>query len=211
MSKNESNKIHWENIFQNKDTSKVSWFQEKPERSLSLIEKYALSNAQSIIDIGGGDSRLPDNLIAKGYTDLTVLDISSIALEESKRRLNDKANSVQWVVSDVLEYDSTKHFDLWHDRAVFHFIKDKEDQLKYKSRMLKLLSESAIAVIGSFSKEDGPLRCSGIDIEQHNRESISNIFFPEFEIVSDFDEIHETPSGSIQNFYWVILSKSATV
>lgn len=210
MTKIDSKK-HWENVFQNKDTMKVSWYQKKPELSLSLIDKYTQLKSQSIIDIGGGDSRLPDGLLEKGYTDITVLDISNIALEKSKKRLAENSKLVRWENSDVLEFNSKEQFDLWHDRAVFHFINDAEDQLRYKVKILELLSENAIVIIGGFSKDNGPDKCSGINIEQHDRKSIAHIFCPEFEIITDFQQKHETPSGSQQNFYWVILKKNRTI
>lgn len=198
---------HWENVFQNKDTSKVSWFQNRPQRSLDLIKKYCLDKSKAIIEVGGGDSRLPDCLIEKDYRNITVLDISSVAVELSKERLRDDASKISWIVGNVLNFESDTEFDVWHDRAVFHFLMEEQDQQEYKKQLLSKLSGSAILIIGAFSKNSGVERCSGLMVNKQSRESILNLFEPEFALVDDFEEVHVTPSGSSQNFYWSILQK----
>lgn len=207
MNKVKSNQAHWEEIFQHKDTKTVSWYQQKPVLGISLIEKYLSSKSQYIIDVGGGDSRLPDGLLELGAKNITVLDISEAALNESKRRLGNKADMVRWEVSDVLDFNATQQYDIWYDRAVFHFVSDNENQKVYKARMMQSLAPSGIALIGSFAKNDGPMECSGIEIAQQDKTSIHNLFCPEFEILEDFYDSHETPSGSKQSFYWVVLKR----
>lgn len=198
-------KKHWEYIFQNKDTTQVSWYQEKPQMSLDLIGNNVDSKSEAIIDIGGGDSRLPDHLQKQGYENISVLDISEFALVESKKRLGDASKDIDWIISNVIDFDGAGKYKLWHDRAVFHFIKDLTDQLKYKEKLMESLAPGGVVIIGAFSKNEGPHKCSGIEIQQHDRASIIDVFKPEFSILSDFEDIHKTPSGSSQNFYWSIL------
>lgn len=199
---------HWENVFQTKDTSRVSWFQEKPELSLNLIKQYADSKSVSVIDVGGGDSRLPDFLIHDGFENISVLDISGDAIAASKERLRANETKANWIVSDILNFKQDMEFDIWHDRAVFHFLVDHKSQLKYKEKMLSNISSHGYAIIGGFSKNSDAKQCSGLRVCQHDRESIFKIFGPEFMMVDDFEQVHHTPSGSEQNFYWSILKKT---
>ncbi len=200
-------KGHWEGIFKTKDTSKVSWFQEKPIISLKLIRDYTKNRNVSIIDVGAGDSQLPDYLLEDQFTNLTFLDISGIALELSKSRIQDKTHNLNWIETNILDFKAKTTFDLWHDRAVFHFISNPVDQMKYKEVLLNALAPSGIVIIAAFSKNGGPSQCSGIDICPHDKESFAKIFSPEFEIINNFENKHRTPSGAIQNFSWVVLKR----
>lgn len=198
-------KNHWETVFKEKDTSKVSWYQDKPLTSLNLINEYAHSKESSIIDIGAGDSRLPDFLLSESYKSISALDISNKALEVTKARLAERAPEINWQVTNVLDFEPKEKYDLWHDRAVFHFISDQKDRLRYKDVLQAGTTQNGIVIIGSFSTNEGPLKCSGLFVKQHDRNSISEIFLPEFEIIHDFEEMHSKPSGGQQNFYWVVL------
>ena len=195
---------HWEQVFQTKDTRQVSWYQEVPIQSLTLIERFCTPGA-SIIEVGGGDSRLPDELLLRGYENITVLDISNTALEVTRNRLGERSNLVHWIVSNVLDLKVDRTFDVWHDRAVFHFLNTVEDQEVYKDRLVNHLTIDGMAIIGGFSANDGPFKCSGLEVARHDRSSMTDLFSPEFEIVESFEAVHTTPSGGSQNFQWTIL------
>ena len=165
-------KSHWENIYSTKSLNEVSWHEPKPDNSIKLIEKYAVDKNVAIIDIGGGDSYLADNLIALGYSNITVLDISETAIEKAKIRLGENANKIKWIVSDITSFEPTEKYDIWHDRAVFHFLTNVIDQEKYKELLTKSLNENETFIIGTFAI-DGPTKCSGITIQQYDIESIT--------------------------------------
>jgi len=188
---------HWENVYETKSPSEVSWTQAKPEISLELIHSFNLPKSASIIDVGGGDSRLVDFLSEEGFENITVLDISAKALEKAKQRLGPKAKKVSWVVSDITEFEPASNFDLWHDRAAFHFLTHPEEIDKY----LEIAQNhvTGYITIGTFS-ENGPKKCSGLDIKQYSEESLSRQFSESFEKISCTTEDHQTPFGTTQNF-----------
>jgi SAM-dependent methyltransferase len=189
---------HWQNIYQTKELTDVSWYQPTPETSLSFIEKYKLPNTARIIDIGGGDSFLADHLLALGYTDITILDISSSALERAKKRLGADADRIKWIVADAAHFIPAEKYDFWHDRAAFHFLTNNEDVNRYVATANQALNESGILVIGTFS-ENGPKKCSGIDIKQYSEQGLTDVF-KNFEKLECFTIDHKTPFDTIQNF-----------
>ena len=191
-------KEHWENIYQTKNPIEMSWHQEKPNTSLGLIIEIGLNKDAKIIDVGGGDSKLVDNLLDMGFTNISVLDISSNALERSKKRLRDKADSVKWIVSDIREFETKDKYDLWHDRAVLHFLTADEDINKYMSNIRLLLKYNGYLIVSIFSL-NGPKRCSGLDIKQYSEDSIKKLFY-DFEHIKSFEEKHLTPWGDSQIF-----------
>ena len=190
-------KAHWETVYSTKTPQEVSWTQEKPAISLDFISSFKLDKSASIIDIGGGDSLLVDFLLDLGYTNISVLDISAHAIERAKVRLGDKASLVTWIVSDINEYQPEITYDLWHDRAAFHFLTAPSDIRRYAS----LVSNHAKnLVIGTFSK-DGPLKCSGLEITQYDEASLGDLFRAEgFECIETKREDHQTPFATSQNF-----------
>jgi SAM-dependent methyltransferase len=194
---NEALKKHWETVYETKDPHEVSWTQEKPTMSLHLIDILNLAKDASIIDIGGGDSKLVDFLLAAGYLNISVLDISENALQKAQKRLGDKADLVTWIVADITQFVPTQQYDLWHDRAVFHFLTKDEDVQTYQ-KLLQGYAHSSV-VIGTFS-EDGPLKCSGLSIRQYNEESLTVVMQPIFEKVKITKEEHTTPFNTQQNF-----------
>lgn len=194
---NEALKKHWETVYETKDSHEVSWTQEKPTMSLHLIETLNLAKDASIIDIGGGDSKLVDFLLAAGYLNLSVLDISEKALQKAQKRLGDKADLVTWIVADITQFVPTQQYDLWHDRAVFHFLTKDEDVQTYQS-LLQNYAHSSV-VIGTFS-EEGPLKCSGLSIRQYSEKSLTAVMQPIFEKVQITKEEHTTPFNTQQNF-----------
>ena len=199
-------KAHWEVIYATKDTTQVSWFQPVPETSLDLISSTGLPKSARIIDVGGGDSYLTDHLLERGFRDLTVLDISVEALELSKQRLADFSDEVTWVVSDATEYVTDEPYDLWHDRAAFHFLTDRDEQLRYVERVRAAVKPGGWVIIGGFSVA-GPTKCSGLPIHQHSEESLQALFFKGFEAVECFRVDHTTPGGTDQNFVFCRFKK----
>lgn len=192
-------KAHWENIYGTKQLNEVSWYQPVPEISLDFIHKFNLSKDAAIIDIGGGDSFLADSLLKEGYTDITVLDISEAALERAKARLGDKANKIHWIVDDASAFKAERQYDFWHDRAAFHFLNTKPEVDSYIANAANAIVAGGIAVIGTFS-ENGPKKCSGIEITQYSKEGLAQQFQKGFEVIECFNTDHKTPFDMIQNF-----------
>jgi len=191
-------KQHWEDIYQTKEFSEVSWYQEKPETSLEFLTKFNVSKYARIIDCGGGDSYFVDNLLALGYEDITVLDISEKAIERAKKRLGNLSNKVKWIVSDVATFQPEEKYDFWHDRAVFHFLREDE-VTKYLEIIQENLNPSGHFVVGTFS-ENGPTKCSGIDVKQYSENSLSEAIEKYLKKIYCFTIDHLTPSKSVQNF-----------
>jgi SAM-dependent methyltransferase len=192
-------KAHWENVYSTKGERDVSWYQESPAPALELIALAGLSGDASIIDIGGGASRLVDALVDKNFRRITVLDLSAAALDAARHRLVDKAKDVEWVVADVTTWEPSKTYDLWHDRAAFHFLTDPADQSSYVGRLKKALKRGGYAVIGTFAL-DGPERCSGLPIVRYDAVSLSAILGPDFNLIDTRRHEHTTPWGAVQRF-----------
>lgn len=198
------NKDHWDSLYETKEAHQVSWTQEVPKTSLDFIRSFDISKKVNIIDIGGGDSRLVDCLIKEGYKNITVLDISGKALEKTKKRLGKKAANINWIVSDISEFEPKTTYDVWHDRATFHFLTEKIQIKKYIDTVRKYVNGHLI--IGTFS-DKGPKKCSGLDIKQYTEETLL------FELQTDFDKIkciredHITPFDTKQNFLFCCFKK----
>ncbi len=192
-------KKHWENIYQTKALNEVSWYQPNPSTSIELIEDPAIEKQAKIIDIGGGDSFLGDKLLEKGYTDITVLDISEAAITRAKKRLGNNAEKVKWIISDVSKFEPLEQYDVWHDRAAFHFLTSTEDIDQYIRTINKGIKTGGKLIMGTFN-ESGPKKCSGIEIKQYSENSLSSIISNGFKKEECFLIDHTTPSGNIQNF-----------
>lgn len=201
-------KEHWEKLFSSKSTTEVSWYQPYPTVSMSFIESLDLPLDAAIIDIGGGDSLLVDALLEKGFTNIYVLDISSVALENAKSRLGEKASLVHWIVSDITEFIPPVQFDCWHDRAAFHFLTNSAQVEKYTSIAAGAVKPGGQLIIGTFS-EEGPTRCSGLEIRQYNAGSLCYCFRPYFSCDTTLQVNHYTPSGAEQNFIFCSLKREA--
>ena len=195
----ENTKLHWENVFATKNPNEVSWTQEYPKTAMNHIESLELSKTANIIDIGGGDSNLVDALLDNGYENIWVLDISEFALERAKKRLGEKANRVHWIVSDITEFSTDIKFDFWHDRAVFHFLTQQENIDKYVALINNAIADNGNFLLGTFS-ENGPLKCSGLEIKQYSENAMRQTFNQSFQAVNCFTENHTTPFNTIQNF-----------
>src|SRR3989338_7464648 len=201
-------KTHWENVYQTKKADQVSWFQSHLAKSLELIEKSGIDKKAQIIDVGGGTSTLADDLLTKGFSDLTVLDISSEALNQAKKRLGEKSKRMIWLEADILKADLPKSvFDLWHDRAVFHFLTKAEERKAYLEVLKQALKSGGFVIISSFSLE-GPLKCSGLDVVRCSSETLSSELGNGFSLIKSSDERHKTPFNSFQNFVYVLFRKN---
>ena len=193
----ESRHAHWEDVYRTKTSDQVSWTQEKPLISLDLIHSFELPLSAKIIDIGGGDSKLVDYLLLEGYHNVAVLDISSKALEKAKQRLGRQAEKVNWIVSDINDFDTEEKFDLWHDRAAFHFLTEPDQIRRYTGLAEK--SVSGFMIIGTFSL-DGPEKCSGLPVTRYSGDSLVSNFNTSFHNTECKSEEHRTPAGKIQHF-----------
>ena len=200
-------KKHLENIYQTKKSNEVSWHQEKPKTSLNLISETGIDKDAKIIDVGAGDSKLVNNLLARGFRDITALDVSSNALNRAKIRLGDRANDVKWVVSDLREFETKDRYDLWHDRAVLHFLTREEDISKYVETARRFLNQNGYMIVSTFSF-NGPKKCSGLNITQYSKDLIRKIFQADFCHISSFEEIHTTPFNTKQNFLFNLFKRN---
>ncbi len=192
-------KKHWENIYNTKQVDEVSWYQPTPQTSLDYITSNATSLTAKIIDVGGGDSFLVDHLLDLGYTDITVVDISAKAIERAKARLNEKASKVKWIVADAADFTPNEQYDIWHDRAAFHFLTDENDIVNYRNTAANAINKNGSMIIGTFSI-DGPFKCSGIEIKQYSEESLTSCFEENFSLTEAVNYNHPTPFNTTQNF-----------
>ena len=197
-------KKHWETVYETKNPDQVSWTQEIPKTSLNFIHSFGLDKKAKIIDIGGGDSKLVDFLLEEGFENITILDISQKAIEKAQLRLGSKANKVNWIVSDITQFTPTTQYDIWHDRAAFHFLTSEVDINKYVEIVKN--SVSKYMIIGTFS-ENGPQKCSGLEIKQYSQETLTKLFQKDFQIIECFNEDHTTPFDTKQNFIYCSLKK----
>ena len=191
-------KLHWEKIYDEKNEDEVSWFQKETNESLKMILSAGIENPK-IIDVGSGRSKLLKNLIEIGYNRLTYLDISESALEKSKKFLGGQSNKVRWVNEDILNFKTDERFDIWHDRAVFHFLKEENHIKKYIDIVEKNISDGGHLIIGTFS-ENGPLKCSGLEVSRYSKKVIEKLFNKTFKLIDTFHFDHITPFNTTQNF-----------
>lgn len=199
-------KKHWEEIYKTKQLTEVSWYEPTPETSLKFFEEFKIPFTAKIIDIGGGDSLLVDHLLDLGYLDISVLDISRNAIDRAKIRLGEKSKMVKWIETDVSSFIPKEKYDMWHDRAAFHFLTEENEIINYISTAQNSLSENGVLVIGTFS-EQGPKKCSGIEIKQYSEKAMINILQKYFEKVKCVTVDHETPTHLIQNFVFCSFKK----
>jgi 2-polyprenyl-3-methyl-5-hydroxy-6-metoxy-1,4-benzoquinol methylase len=196
---NAERQAHWENVYRTKGERDVSWFQERPEISLELIQATGVNAEASIIDIGGGASRLVDALLDAGFGNVTVLDLSEMALVTAKARLGARSANVKWVAADVTAWEPSGTYDLWHDRAAFHFLTEPKDRAAYAARVRRAVGAGGHVIIGTFAL-DGPERCSGLPVVRHDAVSVGAILGPSFELTESRNHDHRTPMGTMQRF-----------
>ncbi len=199
-------KAHWEEVYRTRPTTEVSWFQAEPALSLALIRTAEIGSDEPIIDIGGGASLLVDRLLAEGFAQLTVLDISGVALSHARGRLGSQAEAVEWIEGDVTHFEPPRPFALWHDRAVFHFLTEVADRRRYVQTMARSLRPGGEALIATFAV-DGPTRCSGLEVVQYDRQRLTAEVGEHFTLLESLEETHTTPANAEQRFAWFRLRK----
>jgi ubiquinone/menaquinone biosynthesis C-methylase UbiE len=193
---------HWETVYQRKASAELSWYRPHLERSLRFIDGAGLSKTSAIIDVGGGASTLVDDLIARGYENVTVLDLAPSAMAQARERLGAKGASVTWIVGDVTVVDLPEHhFDFWHDRAVFHFLTEDEKRVRYVAAVRRALKPNGHVLVATFGPS-GPERCSGLPVARYSAEGIHRQFGAEFRKVGSDEETHHTPWGTEQEFVY---------
>ena len=204
-------KDHWDRVYSTKESDAVSWFQEHAEQSLALIQAAGVSLGAAIVDVGAGASTLVDDLLAGGYTDISVLDLSAEALAVAQNRLGARSAQVSWLVGDITLIELPTHrFDLWHDRAVFHFLTTTEARAAYVRAVLKAVKPGGHVIVATFA-EDGPTQCSGLPVMRYNETALHAEFGAEFALLLHQREVHQTPSGSAQSFVYCYCRKGVAV
>ena len=198
-------KVHWDSVYTTRAETEVSWYQGDPQLSMDLIRSISL-NEDRVIDVGGGASVLVDKLLDAGYKSVTVLDISAAGLECTKARLGPAADTVNWIVADITTLDELGIYDVWHDRAVFHFLTDAADREKYVTLARNSLRPGGHVVIGTFGP-NGPTRCSGLDVCRYDADTLSGEFAPGFELIRSTVDLHITPGGKTQEFVFCVLQR----
>ena len=203
----ENGQAHWNDVYVSKGDAGVSWFEPIPTTSLDLVRRLAVPASASVVDIGGGASHLVDSLLEDGFAAVTVLDLSAAALEASRRRLGANAEKVEWVVADVTQWEPTRRFDLWHDRAAFHFLTESGKRDAYVERLRMALRPGGHAIIATFAP-DGPERCSGLPVVRYEPAALADTIGAPFRLIDERRCLHTTPWGSVQAFQYSVLERS---
>jgi 2-polyprenyl-3-methyl-5-hydroxy-6-metoxy-1,4-benzoquinol methylase len=195
-------RTHWENIYTTKAADQVSWYRRHLETSLALIERAATDRYASIIDVGGGESTLVDDLLARGFQNITVLDVSKVAIEATKQRLGSRAERIHWLVADVTQVElDPRTYDVWHDRAVFHFLTLPEQRSAYVRQAARSVRPGGHVIVSTFGPE-GPTKCSGLNVVRYDADSLHDEFGARFRLVENSKELHDTPFGTTQQFLY---------
>ena len=195
---------HWDTVYRTKAPDAVSWYRPHLERSLELIQAVVPDFSASIIDVGGGESTLVDDLLAKGYRDVSVLDISQTAIEVAKKRVGDLAHHVTWLVADITRAALPKRrYDLWHDRAVFHFLTGAEDRSAYVRQVAQAMKPGGYVIVATFGPES-PHKCSGLDVVRYDADSLHGEFGASFKLIDSKTDLHQTPFGTTQQFLYCL-------
>ena len=193
---------HWEKIYATKAADQVSWYRPHLETSLALIERAVGHSGESIIDVGGGESTLVDDLLARGFQNVTVLDVSQAAIEATKKRLGEAAERVRWLIADIIDIElPAAAYDIWHDRAVFHFLTTPPQRAAYVRQAVRSVKPGGYVIVGTFGPE-GPTKCSGLDVVRYDAESLHGEFGRRFRLVESSKELHKTPFGTKQQFLY---------
>jgi SAM-dependent methyltransferase len=195
---------HWEEVYREKDDTQLSWHQDDPSISLELCDVVGVDNASSVIDIGGGTSRFAERLIERGLSDVSVLDVSKAALDRSRGQLGAVGEQIEWIAADVTTWSPERSYDLWHDRAVFHFLVDADDRSAYRDQLYRCLLPGSHAIIATFAL-DGPKKCSGLPIVRYDPEGLCEVLGDRISLVTHREHTHHTPWGSSQSFQFSLL------
>lgn len=199
-------KEHWEKIYNEKQPDQVSWFQTNPKQSLEFVKLARTTKDGSVIDVGGGASVLVDRLLDEGFKNITVLDISNHGLEYAKTRLGDKASLVKWVVADITQYEPKENYDLWHDRAVFHFLTEQSDRNKYATLVSRVINPGGHLILASFAP-DGPDKCSNLTVCRYDAKLVQKELGNDFKLISEENESHMTPWNKEQKFRYFLFER----
>lgn len=197
---------HWERVYREKAEAELSWHQTDPKDSLELSEQAGVSEAWSVIDVGAGTSHFATQLIQRGILDVMVLDISEFAIERARRQMGKLGEKIEWVVADVTTWTPNKTFDLWHDRAVFHFLVDQDDRAAYINRLYRALRPGGHAIIATFAM-DGPEKCSGLPVVRYDPKSLGDVLGEKFKLVKSRRHLHQTPWDSPQSFQFSLFQR----
>jgi trans-aconitate methyltransferase len=196
---------HWDTVYDTKGEDGVSWYQSTPTITLELLTAAGIDRHASIIDLGGGASVVVDHLLAGGFTDISVLDVSRVALDRTRARLGTDAERIHWLHRDIFDWVPERRYDLWHDRAVFHFLIDEDERRAYLRTLHAGLAPGGRAIVATFDA-DGPTHCSGLPVVRYRAEDLATVFAPHLDLVTSRREEHLTPAGLIQPFTWVLLT-----
>jgi ubiquinone/menaquinone biosynthesis C-methylase UbiE len=193
---------HWDRVYHSRAASEVSWFQLHLEKSLELIEMMAPDREAQIIDVGGGESTLVDDLLHRGYRNLTVLDVSSTAVDVTRHRLGEQADAVTWIVGDITQVAlPERRYDIWHDRAVFHFLTNDTDRQRYVNLAARSVRRNGHVIVATFGPK-GPVQCSGLPVVRYDADALHGEFGARFRLLGHIDELHHTPAGRTQQFLY---------
>lgn len=198
--------MHWQRVYGQRDATDLSWYQERPSVSIELIEGLDVPPDGAVIDVGGGSSSLAGDLLALGFRDVTVLDLSPAALEAARERVGGVSSEIEWVAADVRTWEPSRHYALWHDRAAFHFLVEGDDRKSYVDCIRNAVAPGGFVIIAAFA-EDGPERCSGLPVMRYEAGQLATAMGPDFAVVTSRREEHVTPNGDVQPFTWLVLQK----
>lgn len=199
---------HWTGVYDQKSPSAVSWYQPEPAPSLRALDRFGAGPSNSLIDVGGGASNLVDALVRRGWTDITVLDIAAPALEAAKARLCSNAEEVHWQVADITEWEPPRSYEVWHDRAVFHFLTEPAQRALYRRALLHGLAQGGLLIVATFGL-NGPEKCSGLPVQRYDCASLTDALGEPFQLIESWREEHVTPWGASQSFNWCAFRCSA--
>lgn len=203
-------KLHWEKVYRTKRPDQVSWYRPHLDVSLRLIAEASPNRDAQIIDVGGGESTLVDDLLARGYHNLSILDVSLTALDVAKERLGDSAKTVNWLCGDVTTFSFGPNvYDVWHDRAVFHFLTESKERAAYVRQVARAVKPRGHVIVATFGPE-GPTQCSGLNVVRYDADALHGEFGTSFQLVKHLTELHQTPAGSIQQFTYCYCNRSST-
>ena len=194
-------KEHWDRVYSSKEPRELTWFQPRPESSLALIRRTGLGPDAGVLDVGAGTSLLTASLLGEGYHDLSVLDVSPKALEVCRTQMGDRAKDVRWLEADLTAFEPKRRWDLWHDRAVYHFLTEEADRVAYSDALGRALEPGGHLIIAAFDLQ-GPLRCSGLEVVRYSPESLLEAMGSDFTLRGSLQEAHPTPSGGTQSFMY---------
>jgi SAM-dependent methyltransferase len=197
---------HWDKVYREKPPERLSWHQDSPQASLDVLDRLGIGPAAAVIDIGGGISTLVDELLKRGWQDVSVLDISEAALANARQRLGARADQVKWHAADITAWSPERQYDLWHDRAVFHFLTAPDQRAAYGAALRRALAPGGKLVIATFAL-DGPEKCSGLPVTRYDARALAAAFGPEFRLIESWTADHTTPWGDRQSFQWCVFDR----